>query len=110
MEQQTTQPKKLLVSILVSSLVTNVILLSITGASLAMIFNLNKEVQQIKERVDGVRQVVDALKAVRDTVKTKLRDRRQGDASAPEQTDNEAKPKEETAPPPRRPLRRLRGK
>ena len=83
MENQTKQPKTLLVCILVSSLITNIILLSITGASLVMIHSLNNEVQQIKGHLHGVRQLVSGLSAVRDRTKTRLHSLRHGDTSAP---------------------------
>lgn len=78
------QPKRLLVAILISSLVTNVILLSMTGASLVMVYKLNRQVEEVRGRVDEVREVVDKLRAVKDTVKEKVQERRSdaGDSEA----------------------------
>jgi len=109
MEQTPQQPKKLLVAILVSSLITNVILLGVTGASLALVYKLNKQVEELQQRVDSVRQVVDKIKAVGGAVRTKIQERRQGQAEeeSPSSTGSEES-KGDT--PPRRPLQRLKNR
>ncbi|MEW6359388.1 MAG: hypothetical protein AB1696_23835 [Planctomycetota bacterium] len=109
MEQAPQQPKKLLVAILVSSLVTNVILLGVTGASLYLVYELNKEVAKLQQRLDEVRQIVDTIKAAGGAVRDRIQERRQGQAEEGEQGGQAAPaPTEDSSP--RGPLKRLRGK
>ncbi|NOZ20671.1 MAG: hypothetical protein GXP25_06235 [Planctomycetes bacterium] len=107
MEQAPQQPRKLLIAILVSSLITNVILLSVTGASLVLVYHLNQQVEQLQKRVDDVRQIVDKIKAVRSAVRGKIQERRQGQTKEEPSSSTDTEPPKNDNPP-RRPLRRLR--
>ena len=74
------QHKELLKSILVSSLLTNVIVLAMMGLSLATVLKVKEQVDDIHERLETVHAVVDEIKEVRGNVKERMRERRQGDA------------------------------
>ena len=92
------QSKKLLVAILVSSLITNIILLGLMGVSLAAALKVKAQVDEIHQRLETVHNMVETIKSARDTIKETVGERRQGSDKGGEDK-----------PTPRRPLKRLRG-
>ena len=76
------QPRKLLVAILVSSLVTNAILLGTMAASLWAVYSVKDQVCDVYEQLERVHQVVRELKAIRERARERIRQSRTDDASA----------------------------
>ena len=97
------QPKKLLVGILVSSLVSNVILIAFTAASVNTFIKIKTQVEETHQRIERVQSIVEEIKALRGTVKERVRERRAG-VAADDETDaagSSSRP---------RPLQRLRNR
>ena len=94
------QPKKIFKVILASSLVSNVFLLAISAAFVTTVVKIKRQVDEIHQRLEDVRGVVEDLKEVRASLKERVRERRRGEPGDEEPEGGQ--------PRPRRPLQRLR--